>query len=281
MDEMVKFKGAQAKLRDLLNPQGMFKGGQRVRDYSIKDMPAFSAKLMQEFDKRRSIKDMFGRGTSDKGWSGSTRVDQSNGLDPSVRAMPSKTSTGFSTADYDAVREKSTGSSHVSRITSHSTSLKRQASKIEKPAETHKRKRITAVGVNVSSPDKQKSLRGFFNVQNSVRDGASLSTECGENGGSNGTQSSQEFCGRAQRASIQRKEDDSEHHGAIAKLEADEPIIDPEASKATWSKLLSRPNAPPCEHGEPCKVMKTKKPGFNCGREFWMCQRSVCHLKVI
>ena len=50
-------------------------------------------------------------------------------------------------------------------------------------------------------------------------------------------------------------------------------FVDPIASKNSWSKLFSKPIAPRCEHDEPCKTMKTKKPGFNCGREFWMCVR--------
>lgn len=45
------------------------------------------------------------------------------------------------------------------------------------------------------------------------------------------------------------------------------------ASKQTWGKLFARPIAPKCEHDEPCKTMQTRKPGVNCGRSFWMCNR--------
>jgi AP endonuclease-2 len=54
------------------------------------------------------------------------------------------------------------------------------------------------------------------------------------------------------------------------------PTIDEasaEASKQSWGKLFSKPASPNCEHGEPCKTMLTKKPGVNCGRSFWMCNR--------
>jgi AP endonuclease-2 len=37
--------------------------------------------------------------------------------------------------------------------------------------------------------------------------------------------------------------------------------------------LFARPIAPKCEHDEPCKTMLTRKPGVNCGRSFWMCNR--------
>jgi len=52
-----------------------------------------------------------------------------------------------------------------------------------------------------------------------------------------------------------------------------ENIHDPIVSKESWSRLFTKPAAPRCEHEEPCKTMKTKKTGFNCGREFWMCAR--------
>lgn len=53
-----------------------------------------------------------------------------------------------------------------------------------------------------------------------------------------------------------------------------EEFVDPIVSKESWSKLFTKPSAPRCEgHDEPCKMMKTKKTGFNCGRDFWMCTR--------
>lgn len=53
-------------------------------------------------------------------------------------------------------------------------------------------------------------------------------------------------------------------------------FVDPIVSKESWGKLFSKPVLPRCEgHNEPCKTMKTRKPGFNCGRDFWMCARYV------
>ncbi|KOS22326.1 DNA-(apurinic or apyrimidinic site) lyase 2 [Escovopsis weberi] len=51
----------QVPLSDLVNPAGMFQGGMRVRDWSPKDVLALSAKLIPEFDRRQSIRDMFSR----------------------------------------------------------------------------------------------------------------------------------------------------------------------------------------------------------------------------
>ncbi|KAL9033564.1 MAG: hypothetical protein Q9214_007454, partial [Letrouitia sp. 1 TL-2023] len=50
--------------------------------------------------------------------------------------------------------------------------------------------------------------------------------------------------------------------------------VDPVQSKASWSKIFTKPAAPRCQgHDEPCVRMLTKKHGINRGRSFWMCSR--------
>jgi AP endonuclease-2 len=44
---------------DRLNPEGMFVNGERLEDWSAKKLLPMSAKLIPEFDRRRSIRDMF------------------------------------------------------------------------------------------------------------------------------------------------------------------------------------------------------------------------------
>jgi AP endonuclease-2 len=45
-------------------------------------------------------------------------------------------------------------------------------------------------------------------------------------------------------------------------------------SKDSWSRLFTKKPPPRCEgHNEPCISLVTKKPGFNCGRSFWICSR--------
>ena len=46
---------------DVMNPMGVFHNGQRMREYSPKDILPLSGKLIPEFDRRRSIRDMFTR----------------------------------------------------------------------------------------------------------------------------------------------------------------------------------------------------------------------------
>jgi AP endonuclease-2 len=64
--------------------------------------------------------------------------------------------------------------------------------------------------------------------------------------------------------------------GTPSEAAQDEPIIDPIATKESWSKLFTKKAAPKCEgHQEPCIMLTTKKPGINCGRAFWICSRPI------
>lgn len=57
--DRVKQGGEECSIDDLMNPEGMFKESKRLREWSTKDLLPQSAKLLTEFDRRRSIKDMF------------------------------------------------------------------------------------------------------------------------------------------------------------------------------------------------------------------------------
>lgn len=59
LKDEVELHEDKVNILDMMNPPGVFKNGQRFREITIKDHPPFSGKLMPEFDKRRSIKDMF------------------------------------------------------------------------------------------------------------------------------------------------------------------------------------------------------------------------------
>ncbi|KAF3768415.1 hypothetical protein M406DRAFT_107430, partial [Cryphonectria parasitica EP155] len=48
-------------IADLVNPVGMFKEGRRLREWTTRDLLPQSAKLLDEFDRRRTIKDMFAK----------------------------------------------------------------------------------------------------------------------------------------------------------------------------------------------------------------------------
>ena len=58
--QRVVFGGNEIDIRDIMS-SGMFKGGVQQREWSNKDLLPLSAKLIPEFDRRRSIRDMFSR----------------------------------------------------------------------------------------------------------------------------------------------------------------------------------------------------------------------------
>jgi AP endonuclease 2 len=58
--QKVEIEGEEVDIRDIMSA-GMFKGGVRQREWSTKDLLPMSAKLIPEFDRRRSIRDMFSK----------------------------------------------------------------------------------------------------------------------------------------------------------------------------------------------------------------------------
>ncbi|OHF03296.1 DNA lyase [Colletotrichum orchidophilum] len=59
MSDVVTADGKDSSVLDLMNPDGMFQDGKRLREWSPKDLLPLSAKLIPEFDRRRNIRDMF------------------------------------------------------------------------------------------------------------------------------------------------------------------------------------------------------------------------------
>ncbi|KAG5998095.1 hypothetical protein E4U43_002496, partial [Claviceps pusilla] len=68
--DTVSFKGNDTALLDIMNPPGVFQHGKRVRDLSQKDLLPLSAKLIPEFDRRQSIRDMFFKKSASTGIAG-------------------------------------------------------------------------------------------------------------------------------------------------------------------------------------------------------------------
>lgn len=58
LKQKVEVDKVEVDIRDIMS-DGMFKGGIRQREWSTKDLLPMSAKLIPEFDRRRSIRDMF------------------------------------------------------------------------------------------------------------------------------------------------------------------------------------------------------------------------------
>lgn len=246
----VEIDGEERHILDMVNPPGMFENGQRKEEWTNKNLLVMSGKLIPEFDRRRNIRDMFSKKPS---------------LSKSFSSFPATSSKDASTGDCLALQaakipeeacvspqpDVPANVSHQSSNTSNA--LKRTISNTTL-APTAKKPR--------SEPDclakGQKSLKGFFTMKTPAKteeptDSSSSSPEK--------SSASQELALSVSEPSPARTERSIQDEAAAFE------------TKKTWDKLFARPIAPKCEHDEPCKTMLTKKPGINCGRSFWMCNR--------
>jgi len=287
-DEVDVSEGTTA-LVDIMSPPGYFVDGKRLKDYSTRDVPVFSGKLLPEFDKRRSIKDMF---TKKPSLSQSTTLDVSTAevvtdtpgtsatlkeTTPPPPSAPSVAESPFSVASQTSVATSL--ASPASKPTAKRTASDAPTSKASKRAKGN------GPAATAASSKGQQSLKGFFKPKTPLIEAAPdfkvlpllaksiLPTS--PQASSNILEISQDSTQNAKEASLSplKKEVPFSSADSTFPPDLDDDIIDPIVSKESWSKLFSKPVGPRCEHDEPCKTMKTKKPGFNCGREFWMCQR--------
>ncbi|KAL1972339.1 hypothetical protein VTN31DRAFT_7558 [Thermomyces dupontii] len=255
-----------------MNPPGMFRDGQRLREHTAKDILPLSGRMIPEFTQRRSIKDMFTRKSS----SASDRT----------LPGPSVVNADTQTVVTTTVSEDTAGNSPgLSQLSSEDQKLGRLAGRPAKrpskgdlsiPPPPKRCKSTTSRG---GSPGKgQQSLMGFFKPKGT-----------GETGGN--TQRATSETVQPSPADHTLFKDSEEHSTATASktdavsdtatteaessfLAQSKPTVDSVASKESWSKLFAKKAAPLCEdHREPCLMLTTKKPGVNCGRAFWICPR--------
>lgn len=257
--DMIDWHGAQTHILDIMNPKGMFENGKRLREYNpAKDLLPFSGKLLPEFDRRRSIKDMFTKKSAPiekRSTPEASPVSQDG-------TTPSKSASEWARA---AVQTGDTVSINTRPVAS--------ASPLKSPAK--RRQPAPAAGRSVkrsksnfgssgsqSQPQSkgQQSLRGFFTAKPTEPK----------------PESSIEATPRVPDASTNALEPPDAANATSTLLDLAEPFIDPEASKESWTKLFTKKPPPRCEdHSEPCISLTTKKPGVNCGRQFWICPRYV------
>src|SRR6266516_5152634 len=59
--DKVNVDGVEICLADLMNAEGAVQNGERIQDWSVKELLPLSGKLIPEFDRRRNIRDMFSK----------------------------------------------------------------------------------------------------------------------------------------------------------------------------------------------------------------------------
>jgi AP endonuclease-2 len=297
--DRIQLSGAEVHISDLVNPSGVFKDGKRLKGYSVKDIPALSAKLIPEFDRRRNIRDMFARKPSLLSESSreSPTADPSDGS-PATQDRSNKgiisdeLATPPQTQDLDVPPTVSSPRASVSP--GKLLGAKRLATEASSTKAT-KRSKSASTPLSVQSNGKgQQSLKGFFKSKAPVNDGNKdgLAGETTET--TTGTTMPLEEAdhgdlrnstpGQTQAAIMQLNSPPStrsqSYRGSSAgdpgDYDADEGVEthDPIVAKESWSKLFSKRQPPKCEgHKEHCIQLTTKKPGINCGRAFWICPR--------
>ncbi|KAF1913580.1 Endonuclease/exonuclease/phosphatase [Ampelomyces quisqualis] len=256
---------------DLMNPPGMFKDGVRQREYSpSKDVPPLSGKLLPEFTKRRNIRDMFNKK--------SALVQPTSISTPSPTeaplltneevAGPSSTATNIPDKELSTLTETSSANGTVSGngrappTPSPLQSPEKRRAPSASPVKSVKRSKSGLSGAGASAPSLakgQQSLKGFFQSRSKPVD-PSLAPDTPP------VPDATDPPSPSQTDTIQ----------LLPVYVQSDPLASQEASKEGWTKLFSKKPSPRCEgHAEPCIILTTKKPGVNCGRQFWMCPRPI------
>ena len=295
--------GLEVDVRDLMNPPGMFSNGQRQREYTVKDILPLSGRLIPEFDRRQSIRDMFSkRPIIPVEQSTQLKKTSEEALDVPNNNLPGPAPSADAPADRDTLLDVSSAnhitweaSIAVSNDTVPSSPTNKRASsdrianrpsKRGKPAPTSQSPTAHAKG--------QQSLKGFFQPRTTVVDGFGGGLIKGKT--STTDRQALPYFTITPTNSVQERKPGRSHDawtttdGVSNSRKEINPSVplnpgtespvgthdfhDPIESKESWSKLFTKPAAPRCEgHEEPCVSLLTKKNGINCGRSFWMCSR--------
>lgn len=302
LHDTVEVQGKSLHIIDKMNPEGMFVDGKRVLEWSTKHLLPTSAKLIPEFDRRRSIRDMFfkpkNKETPVPGATGSRETPEASStsalgsIDPKNKGVPheltsaeddplpasslfTETSTLVAETSSLQTRALQSPARELSRTASQSSNqanasrnspAKRAVPGPSSSRPSKKGKATLVKSDSKSGPGKsQSSLMGFFKPKTPTPAPApDLGKEA--EGSSHAPPTNQEAGLRsADHEPAISNVDDVAQYPAGAQDSNEEKFIDPIQSKESWSKLLGKRVPPMCEHDEPCISLLTKKPGVNCG----------------
>ncbi|KAI8225259.1 DNA-(apurinic or apyrimidinic site) lyase 2 [Colletotrichum sp. SAR 10_96] len=273
---------------DLMNPSGMFRQGDRLREWAAKDLLPLSAKLIPEFDKRRSIRDMFMKKPTTK-----PITDTPPSSIPKDTPSQQPKSPSFPNVPDDPPSQ-TFAPSNTSKIPptvpdrtlppSSSAPVKRQA----EAKDTKRSLKRTKTNDNDSKTNKQSTLTGFFkpkapaakptgahaeseiipdsNDKNNGPEDQSQENKAAVLAGSLSTVAEVPAAAESLTSPLPSKQQQPASTLDPSATETSEKVFDPIETKEAWSKFsLGKRVVPKCEHGEPCVSFQTKKPGINCG----------------
>lgn len=289
LKDKVEFEGKQLYIKDIMS-DGMFKEGVQQRQWSTKDLLPTSARLIPEFDRRRSIRDMFSKKPSllkgEASFSTST-IQESRSDSQDTSTEECSTANGrqsFSTAPNEArdesqvTRSGNNGQQAAMKPRAPSESpqkgLKRPLERSSSATQSQKKGKVSGSKTNSVKRQLgkgQSSLEGFFKPKLPQVDGttddevAASSRDTEPTAPSPVPSAAESFSEASEDISLKRP----------FNIDDEKSVVDPIVSKESWSKLLGKRVVPRCEHNEPCISLVTKKPGVNCGRSFYMCPRPI------
>ena len=144
--DMVDVGDREVHVEDALNPPGMFLDGVRLREWSAKDLLPLSARLIPDFDRRRSIKDMFFK----------------KGGPPAAVAAASAEASDFPSWSKGEASGVDTSAEEPDTNTPPRRDSKRAAGPSLSPYERQKRAKSARERGGAGSGLSQSSLTGFF-----------------------------------------------------------------------------------------------------------------------
>ena len=295
LKQKVDVGGEEVDIRDIMSA-GMFKDGVRQREWSPKDLLPLSAKLIPEFDRRRSIRDMFAKKpalkTEQSSFSTNPTAEGQAGtqIGPTVESPQENTRAVDSQAPsaYGATALVSESPSTSIPIPAKPSAKRTSESASASPRPLKKGKPGATSRTTASTKDQvgrgQSSLMGFFKPKvpqsDSAADGQSTSTSAADAESDTASIAASEPSTPAQSFSDFSTPpaancNDYTSPGKPFNPATQKSVVDPIASKESWSKLLGKRTPPRCEHNEPCISLVTKKPGGNQGRSFYICPRPI------
>ncbi|AEO65015.1 uncharacterized protein THITE_2111508 [Thermothielavioides terrestris NRRL 8126] len=291
--DAVSFGDTNVPIEDVMNPAGMFKGGKRLREWSSKDLLPTSAKLIPEFDRRQSIREMFFKKSAPSAkTSTQAQMDNQDGRGVLDAANGVKT-TGIleNNTTPGSDRNPTIASVSVSSTTPNSAAspqksvpTKRQAESstaVRRPQKKGKGNLNRAGSTNSTTGSSQSTLKGFFKPKTPVPDEDPPTPAQGVDESSPELKADRDCPGVQTASGAESNSGTSTGDDVDNTLEqsqkpegsSSEKVFDPIQAKESWGKLLGKRVVPKCEHGEDCQMLVTKKPGINCGRSFFMCAR--------
>ncbi|KAF2653968.1 AP endonuclease 2 [Lophiostoma macrostomum CBS 122681] len=251
--DLITWQGNKTHILDVMNPPDMFKDGKRQREFtSARDALPMSGKMLPEFDKRRSIKDMFTRKpTLSKTES---NVESKPGEAESIEALKTDLKP---TSSAKQISENTSSSTKLEDGTASQKKAEKRRASTTSPAKPVKRTKSNLANSQPLTKG-QQSLKGFFTSKPAV----------------SAPMIESQPLPSASPPSATPKSANTLPPSSASPSANSESFVDPEASREGWTKLFSKKPDPRCEgHAEPCKSLTTKKPGANCGRQFWICAR--------